>query len=297
MQSRLTGILPALLTPFTRGGAKVDYEKACAFASTLAERGADGLFVCGSTGEGLLMTLEERKRLAKEVIDAVGNRINVVMQTGCLDTPGTIELTRHARDAGADAVAVYTPAFYNYDDRALFGHFQRVAKAAPEIPLLLYNIPQYTGNGLSPMLIQELAEKVESVVGMKDSSGDLVHLSRVISSAPKGFTTLNGADELSYQAYLTGAAGTVAITANVVPEIFRSIFEGVKAGKLNSALKAQRRLAEVMAALGHGRLISVYKEAIRLQGYDVGYVRPPQRELSRAEKKDLGQVLAKAGLI
>ncbi len=297
MQIRLTGILPALLTPFTRGGAKVDYEKASAFASTLADRGVAGLFVCGSTGEGLLMTLEERKRLAKEVIDAVGKRIKVVMQTGCLDTSSTIELTRHARDAGAHAVAVYTPAFYKYDESALFGHFQRVAKAVPEIPLFLYNIPQYTGNGLSPTLIQELANRVDSVVGMKDSSGDMVHLGRVISSAPKGFVTLNGADELSYQAYLTGAVGTVAMTANVVPEIFQSIFDGVKAGKLNSALKAQRRLAEVMAALGHGQLISVYKEAIRLQGYDVGHVRPPQRELGAAEKKDLAKLLAVAGLI
>ena len=297
MQTRLTGILPAMLTPFTRGGAKVDYEKACAFASTLADRGVAGLFVCGSTGEGLLMTLDERKRLAEEVIGAVGRRIKVVIQTGCLDTPSTIELTRHARDAGAHAVAVYTPAFYKYDDRALFGHFQRVAKTAPEIPLLLYNIPQYTGNGLSPTLIQELAERVDSVVGMKDSSGDMVHLSQIIASAPKGFTMLNGADELSYQAYLTGAVGTVAMTANVVPEIFQSIFDGVKAGKLSSALKAQRRLAEVMAALGRGQLLSVYKEAIRLQGYDVGHVRPPQRELSPAERKDLAKIMVEAGLI
>ena len=297
MQFRLTGILPALLTPFTRGGAKVDYEKAGAFASTLADRGVAGLFVCGSTGEGLLMTLEERKRIAEEVIDVVGRRIKVVIQTGCLDTSSTIELTRHARDSGAHAVAVYTPAFYKYDDHALFAHFQRVAKAAPEIPLLLYNIPQYTGNGLSPMLIQELAEKVDSVVGMKDSSGDMAHLSRVMASAPKGFTMLNGADELCYQAYLTGAVGTVAMTANVVPELFQSIFDGVKAGKLNPALKAQRRLAEVMAALGHGQLISVYKEAIRLQGYDVGHVRPPQREIGAVEKKDLAKILAKAGLI
>ena len=114
--------------------------------------------------------------MAQEVIDAVGKRIKIVIQSGCLDTPSTIELTRHARDVGAYAAAVYTPAFYAYDDRALFGHFQRVAKSTPEVPLFLYNIPQYTGNGLSPMLIQELAEKLDSVVGMKDSSGDMVHL-------------------------------------------------------------------------------------------------------------------------
>ena len=297
MHFKLSGILPALLTPFTRGGIKADHEKACAFASTLADRGVDGLFVCGSTGEGLLMSLEERKQLAKEIIDAVGKRISVVIQTGCLDTAGTIALTRHARDAGAFAVAVYTPAFYSYDERALFDHFQRVAKAAPEVPLLLYNIPRFTGNALSSTLIAELAQKVDSVVGLKDSSGELAHLSRVIATAPKGFTMLNGADDLSYQAYLTGAAGTVAMTANVAPELFLSIFNGVKEGNLKRALKDQRRLAEVMEALGHGQLIAAYKEAIRLQGYDVGHVRPPQRELSPSEKKDLAKVLGKVGLI
>ena len=297
MRIKLSGILPALLTPFTRGGAKVDYEKASAFASSLADRGVDGLFVCGSTGEGLLMTLEERKRLAEEVIDAVGKRVKIVIQSGCLDTPSTIALTRHARDAGAYAVAVYTPAFYAYDDRALFGHFQRVAKSAPEVPLFLYNIPQYTGNSLSPALVSELSEKVDSVVGMKDSSGDMVNLSRVLSTAPKGFIMLNGTDELSYQAYLTGAAGTVAMTANVVPELFQSIYNGVKKGNLGTALTAQRRLAEVISILGNSRLLATYKEAIRLQGYDVGHVRPPHRELSPAEKKSIAKALAEADLI
>ena len=275
----------------------MDYEKASAFASSLADRGVDGLFVCGSTGEGLLMTLEERKRLAEEVIDAVGKRVKIVIQSGCLDTPSTIALTRHARDAGAYAVAVYTPAFYAYDDRALFGHFQRVAKSAPEVPLFLYNIPQYTGNSLSPALVSELSEKVDSVVGMKDSSGDMVHLSRVLSTAPKGFIMLNGTDELSYQAYLTGAAGTVAMTANVVPELFQSIYNGVKKGNLGAALTAQRRLAEVIGILGNNRLLATYKEAIRLQGYDVGHVRPPHRELSPAEKKSIAKALAEADLI
>lgn len=297
MRFELSGILPALLTPFTRGGTKVDYEKACAFASTLADRGVDGIFVCGSTGEGLLMTIEERKQLAEEIIGAVGKRVKVLVQTGCLDTGGTIALTRHARDAGAFAVAVYTPSFYIYDHRALFGHFQRVAKAVPEMPLLLYNIPRFTGNTLSPDLIIELAEKVDSVVGVKDSSGDLSQLSRVVATAPKGFIMLNGADELNYQAYLTGAVGSVTMTGNVVPELFISIFNSVKEGDFKRALKDQRKLAEVKVSLANGRLIAAYKEAIRLQGYDVGHVRPPHRELSPSEKKDLAKVLGKIGLI
>lgn len=297
MQLKLSGILPALVTPFTRGGGNVDYERACAFASTLADRGVDGLFVCGSTGEGLLMTLEERKQLAEEIIGAVGKRVRVVVQTGCLDTAGTIALTRHAGDAGAIATAVYAPSLYKYDDRALFAHFQRVAKAAPEVPLFLYNIPQFTGNALSPTLVCDLARKVDSVVGIKDSSGELAYLSRVSATAPKGFVTLNGADELSFQAYLSGAAGSVSMMANVVPELFISILRCVKDGNLKRALKDQRRLVEAKIAVGNGQLLAALKEAIRLQGYDVGYVRPPHRELGPTEKRNLVKGLEKIGLV
>lgn len=297
MRFKLSGILPAILTPFTRGGAKVDYVKACIFANVLADRGADGLFVCGSTGEGLLMTLGERKQLAGELVDAVGKRMKIVVQTGCLDTPSTIELTRHAQEIGAHAAAVYAPGVYTYDDRALAGHFEGVAKAVPKMPLLLYNIPQYMGNALSADLIARLARKVDSIVGMKDSSGDMMHLSRVIASVPKGFTTINGADEMSYQAYLTGASGSVAMTANVAPELFRTIFDSVKAGKLPKALRAQQKLAGITKVLGYGQMIAICKEAVRLQGYDMGHVRPPQRELTSGEKRELAKTLEAAGII
>lgn len=297
MRFKLSGILPAILTPFTRGGAKVDYGKACAFADVLADRGVQGLFVCGSTGEGLLMSLDERKQLAKELIDAVGKRLKIVVQTGCVDTLGTIDLTRHALESGAFAAGIYTPALYAYDDRALFAHFEHVAKAVPELPILLYNIPRLTGNSLSPALIADLANKVDSIVGMKDSSGEMAQLTRVIATAPKGFTVINGADEMSYQAYLSGAVGTVAMTANVVPELFLSIFSGVQKGNLKKALKDQQTLARAMDALGQGALISAYKEAVRLQGYDVGHVRPPQRELTREEKRSLAKRLESEGII
>lgn len=297
MRFKLEGILPAIVTPFTRGGKHVDYDKACAWADELARRGVHGIFVAGSTGEGLLMSLDERMQLAQSLVDAVGEKVKVVIQTGCLDSLSTIALTRHAYEIGAFAVAVYAPAFYRYDDRALFGHFQTVAKGAPEMPLLLYNIPRYTGNALSPELITRLATAIDSIVGMKDSSGDIVHVGRVLSEAPKGFTVINGTDEFSYQAYLSGAAGSVAITANVVPELFLSIFGDVQMGSLKRALASQRKLGEVAAALGSGRLIAMYKEAIRLRGFDVGYVRPPQRELSRGEKRQLAGEMEKLGLI
>lgn len=297
MKFKLEGILPAILTPFKKGGTEIDFDKAAAWAEALVKKGVHGIFMAGSSGEGLLMSAEERKQLACVYMDAVGKDIKVVVQTGCLDVPQTIDLTRHALEIGAHAVAVYAPGFYRYDDEALYGHFAHVAKAVPEMPLMLYNIPRYTGNSMSAELIARLAGDFDSVVGMKDSSGDMGHVTRVVSLTPKDFVVINGADEFSYQAYLTGASGSVSLTANVVPGPFISIFEDVKKGKLDRALATQHRVNEVAATLGGGAMISVYKEAVRLQGHDVGYVRPPQRELSASEKRDLRAKLKSIKLI
>jgi dihydrodipicolinate synthase/N-acetylneuraminate lyase len=287
MKFKLEGILPAILTPFKKGGTEIDFDKAAAWAETLAKKRVHGIFMAGSSGEGLLMSAEDRKQLACVLMDAVGHKIKVVVQSGCLDVPQTIDLTRHALEIGAHAVAVYAPGFYRYDDESLYGHFAHVAKAVPEMPMMLYNIPRYTGNSMSPKLIFRLAHDFDSIVGMKDSSGDIGHLTRVIAGAPKGFVVINGADDFSYQAYLTGAAGSVALTANVTPELFLSIYADVKKGKLDRALTTQNRLNVVCDSLGGGAMISMYKEAVRLLGHETGFVRPPQRELIAAEKRDL----------
>lgn len=297
MRLKLEGILPAILTPFKRGGTEIDFDKAAAWAEELANRGVDGIFACGSSGEGLLMTVEERKQLACVYMDAVGSRLKVVMQTGCLDTPQTIELTRHAHEIGVHAVSAYAPPFYRYDDEALYRHFKLVGDATPDIPLLLYNIPRYAGNSLSPKLVFRIAAEVKSVSGMKDSSGDMGHVSRIIAGAPKNFVVINGADEFTYQAVVTGAAGAVSLTANVVPELFLSIRSDALAGSHKKALANQHKLNGIIDALGEGAMISAYKEALRLMGHDTGFVRPPQRELSAAEKKTLANRLKSAGLI
>lgn len=283
----LEGIYPAMLTPFTHGGRSVDFDRAAELANFYFDRGVDGVFLSGTTGEGLLMSADERKQLVETVVNAAGRRGAVLVQTGCLDTKTSVELTVHAAATGATAAAVYTPGFYTYDDRSILDHFRAIAKAVRPYPVMLYNIPRCTGNPLSPELIQRIAEAEENIVGIKDSSGDMVHFSRLAARMSPHFVLINGADELTYQAYLTGAAGSVSITANVVPELFIAIRENVLAGKLEPALNAQRKLARVMAHLGYGRVLSFYHEALRLRGFDPGYVRPPQREMRKPEKTAL----------
>ena len=297
MDFHLEGVLPAMLTPFTKDGEHVDYEKATALATRLADAGVHGLFIAGTTGEGPLMRLDERKRLLEEVIQTVGDRVKVVAHSGCLDTPGTLELTRHARDVGAAAVGVVAPAFYRYDRAALVAHYTAAAKAVEGFPVLLYNLPGCTKNPLPPDLILHLADTVENIVGIKDSGGRMQQLNAVLAKAPKGFIIINGVDEYMVQALMTGAHGSVASTANVVPELFLSIYNHVKKGDLGLAWDSQKALGHACGLFQYGAMVAYYKEALRMRGFDAGYVRPPQRELKEEEKSQLARGMENAGLL
>ncbi|MEX2015065.1 MAG: dihydrodipicolinate synthase family protein [Candidatus Hydrogenedentales bacterium] len=293
---KLPGIMPAMVTPFTKGGKSVDYEKACAVAEDLVKRGAHGLYVAGTTGEGMLMTTEERKKLLEEVVRCVGKKCNVVAQTGCIDTATTIDLSRHAFEAGAKAVGVVAPYFYGYDEEALKGHYRAIARAAGG-PVLLYDIPSCTGNELSVDLIVELVESEENIIGMKESHRDIIKFNQLAMRLPKHFNLINGCDEYSYQAYLSGGTGSVSGTANVVLELILGVYENVQKKDLKKAAEFQGRLNQACAVLAYGRLIARFKEGARLRGVDAGYVRPPQRELSAKEKRDFAAALQKARVI
>jgi len=297
MKSQFQGLFPALLTPFSKNGETVLYDRACALADRLAKQGVAGLFPAGTTGEGMLMTLDERKTLLEEIVKAVGKKVKVIAHTGCLDTASTIELTRHAMKIGAAAAGIVTPGFYGYDEDALFRHYKLVAGAVKGFPVFLYNIPGCAKNALSPQFVLRVAHSIDNVIGLKDSAGVIQNLSLVIDGAPKGFTVLNGVDEYTYQAMLTGANGSVTSTANVVPELFLKVHRAVWAGDLKTARAAQTKLDTACSLFQYGKMVAYYKEGLRLRGFDAGCVRPPQRELTAAEKKAVAKALEIAGLI
>ena len=297
MALKLEGVFPAMLTPFTRNGKNVDYDRAAELAIRLADQGVHGLYPCGTTGEGMLMTLEERKRLMEVVVEAVGKRVHVLAHTGCLDTAGTIELTRHAAEIGATAAGVVAPGFYGYDDAALARHYKAVAAAVKGFPILLYNLPSCAKNELTPRFVLRMAREVDNIVGIKDSGGSLQLQDRILLDKPKSFFVINGCDEFTMQALVGGAAGSVSSTANVIPEVFLAIFNNVKKGNLKAARKAQTVLGHAAELFQYGKMVAYYKEGLRLRGFDPGFVRAPQRELTAAEKKAFARGLEAAGII
>jgi len=294
MKFHIEGLVPALLTPFTKRG-DIDYDSACALAERLAGQGVAGVYPCGTTGEGLLMSMDERKKLAQELVGAVGKRIKVIVHTGCLDTASTIELTRHAMEIGAAAAGIVTPGFYTYDDASLARHFKAIAAAVKGFPIFVYNIPGCAKNVLSPELTVGLANQVDNIIGLKDSGGSIPDLVRVLDGTPKGFAVLNGVDEYTFQAMLTGANGSVTSTGNVAPELFLNVYKALKKGDLKKARAHQAKLSNACDLFQYGRMVALYKEGLRLRGFDAGYVRPPQRELTRAEKNAFAKKFEAAG--
>lgn len=297
MKFKIEGIICAMATPFTKNGEYVDFDKVAPLAERLVKGGVHGLFPCGTTGEGPLMSPDERKEVIEEVVRAVGKKALVIAQTGAGDTATTIELTRHAHECGAHAAGIVAPGYYAYDHAALKAYYTTIAKAVKGFPIIVYNIPSCARNSLSAELVLGLAESVGNIVGIKDSSGSMAFLTQLIGNAPRGFSVVNGADDYGYQAFLAGAAGAVSGTANVWHELYLSVYHNVKKSNLKQAWKDQVKLEKLCRVLQYGRNIAVFKEGLRLRGFDAGYVRPPQRELTPAERKSLAKELKALGVI
>jgi dihydrodipicolinate synthase/N-acetylneuraminate lyase len=297
MKLKLEGVIAAMMTPFTKGGEFVNFDRVGPLAERLVKQGAKGLFPCGTTGEGMLLSTEERKTIAEEVIDAVGKKAKVIPQTGCLDTATTVELTRHARDCGAAAAAVVTPFYYAYDDASLMQYYTTVAKSVPGFPILVYNIPSCARNTITPEFLVRLVEKNENIVGIKDSMGSMVALTQMLSMMPAGFNVINGVDEYGFQAILAGCPAAVSGLSNVVCEIYVAVFNHLAKGDLKKAWKEQLRLARAATIFEYGRKAAMFKEGSRLRGFDAGHVRPPMRDLTAAELKKLAKDMEELGVL
>lgn len=297
MKFKVQGIISAMVTPFTKGGEFVDFDKVGPMAQRMVKMGASGLFPCGTTGEGMLMSSDERKAVLEEVVEAVGKTAKVIAHTGTMELASTIELTRHAQEAGACAAGVVAPFFYSYDETALYQYYAAVAKAVPNFPVLLYNIPGCAKNVLTPALVKRLADGFENIVGIKDSSGNMIALVEMLADADKKFSVINGVDDYGLQGFMSGCPAAVSGTSNVILDIYVAVLRAFERGDFKKAREKQGLLSKGAKALEYGSKASIFKEGLRLRGFDAGYVRPPQRELSAEEKKNLAKRLEAIGII
>jgi N-acetylneuraminate lyase len=291
----IRGILPALITPMNDDGSEVNDAALAQLVEWQIQRGASGFFVCGGSGEGLLLRPAERRRVLATVIAQAAGRAKVIAHIGALDTATAMELAGMAAELGADAISAVPPIYFRVDDDALVTHYRMIGAAAGATPLYPYQIPSATGVDLNARLMEQLLS-IPTLAGIKYSSYNLFDMRNIIELAPERLTVLSGFDEVCLAALSMGAHGAIGSTYNVMPATFAALYEAMLAGNLAEARELQFRANRVIKALLATPLIAGLKVILSEQGIACGAPRRPQRPLTSAERAGLLAAVESAGL-
>jgi dihydrodipicolinate synthase/N-acetylneuraminate lyase len=268
---RIQGVVAPPPTPLDGEGAELDLRAIAAVVDHLAAGGVHAMFVNGTTGEGALLTLEERERTAEAFAAANAGRLATIVQVGDVGTAGSVRLARHAASVGAHAVAVVAPFYFEHDQAALERHVRAIA-AATDLPTFIYDIPQRTANSFGLDLTRRLyAEGV--IVGSKDSSGNLARMLEMLDL--DGFTLLTGADHLALTTLQAGASGMVTGPGCVFPEPYVLLWDAFRSGDAASAAAWQRVVLRTTRALGFGGDLPLLKAALGALTGGIGAPRQP----------------------
>ncbi len=291
------GIFPALVTPFTDDGKSIDEERLRALVNHCIELGVHGVVPCGTTGEFVNLTVEERKRLLEVVLDEVNGRVPVIAGTGASGTDQALEMTKYAKDLGADAALIVTPFYLKPADRGIYEHYDTIASKV-ELPIILYNIPQCTGVQLTWQMVEDLAQ-IPNIVGLKDSSGQLRYILAVLEKVRDKINVLCGHDEVVLAALAAGCSGAILASANVIPDIWVQIYNHVKNGELQKARELQYKVQKIARIIAGSGAVGT-KEALNMMKIKVGPVRSPLSvggELIYEAREELRLDLEKIGKI
>jgi len=278
------GVIAAVPTPFKADGA-VDAPALRGLIGWLIAKGVDGIFACGTTGEGALLSNDERAAVVRLAAEAAAGRVPVVAHVGAPSTAQVLELARRCRDAGAGALAAVPPYYYRCGDAEVADHFATLAGAVPDTPVFLYNIPQLTVNAVTPGVVEALAGE-PNIVGMKDSSGDLDGLLRIAAAARPGFRLIVGSDLLALQAAVLGWPAMVSGPAGAVPEPYVDLWDAGSRRSWDELVAAYRTITRVVAAVRNGDVAWI-KAALALRGLAGPHVRLPLHPLSEGARQQL----------
>ncbi|MGA2768004.1 MAG: 4-hydroxy-tetrahydrodipicolinate synthase [Candidatus Bathyarchaeia archaeon] len=291
------GIMPALVTPFTDDGKTIDEERLRSLVNHCIELGVHGVVPCGTTGEFVNLTNEEKKGVIKIVVDEVNGRVPVIAGTGASGTDQAVEMTKYAKDVGATAALIVTPFYLKPADRGIYEHYYTIANEV-DLPIILYNIPQCTGLPLPWQMVEDLAQ-IPNIVALKDSSGQLSFILAVLEKVRDKINVLCGHDEVVVAGLSAGCSGAILASANVIPDIWIQIYNHVKKGELQQARELQYKVQKIARIIAGSGAVGT-KEALKMMKIKVGPVRKPLSvggELTYESKEELRLDLEKIGKV
>jgi 4-hydroxy-tetrahydrodipicolinate synthase len=287
------GVFTALVTPFRDGS--VDERALAELVELQVLAGVDGLVPCGSTGEAATLSHAEHRRVVEVVVAAARGRVQVLAGTGSNSTSEAIELTRHAKEAGADGALLISPYYNKPTQEGIVAHYAEVARQTA-FPLLVYNIPGRTASNILPDTIARLAE-IEQVVGVKESSGSLDQISHVIASVPDDFKVLSGDDWATLPLLAIGGNGVISTASNVVPAEVVELVRAFRAGDVERAQAIHYRLLPLLDVLFCETNPIPVKCALALRGLLHEELRLPLVRLSPANRERLQAAMKELGLL
>lgn len=288
-------VLTAMVTPFQSDGS-VDYAVAEALAAHLVDHGSDALVVCGTTGESPTLTWDEEFQLFQVIQQAVAGKAKVIAGTGSNSTKEAIAATCQAAKLGLDGSLQVVPYYNKPPQEGLYQHFQAIAQAAPEMSMMLYNIPGRTGQNLLPETVARLAE-IPNIVAIKEASGSLDQVSQVRRLTPPEFSIYSGDDSLTLPLLSVGGTGVVSVASHLVGDRLQAMIQQFEQGQIQSATQLHLDLFPLFKALFLATNPIPVKAALTLQGWQVGTPRLPLTEPSESVIEALQATMRPLGLL
>lgn len=287
-------VLTAMITPFKEDGS-VNYAVAEQLAVHLADHGTDSLVVCGTTGESPTMTWDEEYELFQVVQKAVVGKALVIAGAGSNSTSEAVAATKKAAKLGLDGCLQVVPYYNKPPQEGLYNHFRAIAQSAPELPIMLYNIPGRTGQNMLPETVARLAQ-IPNIVAVKEASGNLDQASQIRCLTSPEFAIYSGDDSLTLPMLAVGGSGVVSVASHLVGEQLQQMIKAFEAGQVQVATQIHLQLFDLFKALFLTTNPIPVKTALKLQGWDVGSTRPPlcdpPLEITQKLKDVLSQLAA-----
>ena len=290
---KYAGIIPAFYAAYDKNG-NVNADAAKEYTRYLISKGVKGLYVCGSSGECIYQSVEERKLILESVMEEAKGKITVIAHVAANNTADSCVLAAHAESLGVDAIAAIPPIYFRLPEHAVAAYWNAISAAAPNTDFIIYNIPQLAGAALSPSLLKEMM-KNPRLIGVKNSSMPTMDIQTFKAIGGENFVVFNGPDEQLAAGLAMGAIGGIGGTYGAMPELYIKIKELIDKGDVKGACALEFKANEIIAKLVSckGNLYAVIKEIIKIRvGIDLGGVRAPLPSLVEADMPTVKETAA-----
>ena len=280
------GVIPAFYACYDEKG-EVSKEGVKKLTEYYIKKGVKGVYACGSSGECIYQSVEDRKATLEAIMEVGKGKLTVIAHVGCNNTKDSVELAKHAESLGVDAIASIPPIYFKLPDYAVAAYWNEMSAAAPNTDFIIYNIPQLAGTALSINLLKEM-KKNKRVIGVKNSSMPVQDIQLFQSAGGDDLIVFNGPDEQFISGRMMGAVGGIGGTYGAMPELFLKADELVKEHKNEEARELQYAINEIIYKLwsGHGNMYGMIKEVLHIrEGLELGGVRAPLRNLTENDKQ------------